>query len=452
MRTVVLSLMLAVLIPLAFVKPWTGVLTWTWFSLMNPHKLTFGFLQGFPIGYCIAIATVLGAVLNREPRKLPMTPVTWSLLAFIAWMCLTSAFALYPDQIGEMFSKVMKIQFMLFVTLLLLRTRRHIDLFVWVIVVSLGFFGIKGGIYTITTGGSGRVFGPEGSFIAGNNELALALTMVIPLMYYLRLLATSAWMRWGWSAAMVLTALCILGSQSRGALLAIAAMGLYLWRHSERKILFGIVIVVVAVALVGFMPSTWDERMGTIATYEQDNSAMGRINAWHMAFNLASDRFLGGGFEVATPELFAKYAPDPRVPRAAHSIYFQVLGEHGFVGLGLFLLFWALTWRTATWISRNAALVEDMRWAERLASMVQVSLVGFFVGGAFLSLAYFDLPYDLMVIVVLLRVVVSDRLKASSAASERAPSSPPYSGDYPRPAGAPSAAKLREMGAGDGRS
>ena len=103
--------------------------------------------------------------------------------------------------------------------------------------------------------------------------------------------------------------------------------------------------------------------------------------------------------------MFARYAPDPCDLHAAHSIYFQILGEHGFVGLGIFLLFWALTWRTATWVIKNAGAV-DMPWAGRLASMVQVSLAGYFVGGAFLSLAYFDLPYDLMVIVVLCRVLV----------------------------------------------
>ena len=420
MRTALLAALLIVLVPLAFVKPWTGVLTWTWISLMNPHRLTYGFLVGFPIAFTVAVATLLGTVLTRDPRKLPLTPVTWCLLVFIGWMCVTSAFSV-PDQIREMFSKVMKVQFMLFVTLLLLHTRRQLDLFVWVIVGSLGFYGIKGGIYTITTAGHGRVWGPDGSFISGNNELALALTMVIPLMYYLRSLATKAWVRWAWVGGMVLTALCILGSQSRGAFLAIAAMGAYFWRHSEKKIRFGLALAVVAVALLSFMPSTWEERMGTIATYEQDNSAMGRINAWWMAYNLAKDRFLGGGFDVGSPEAFAKYAPNPLDVHAAHSIYFQVLGEHGFVGLGLFLLLWGVTWRTAGWVRKKARLVEDLAWARRLASMAQVSLIGYFVGGAFLSLAYFDLPYDLLVVIVMLQALVKERLQASTeGAKDRA--------------------------------
>jgi probable O-glycosylation ligase (exosortase A-associated) len=140
---------------------------------------------------------------------------------------------------------------------------------------------------------------------------------------------------------------------------------------------------------------------------------MGRINAWWMAYNLARDRFLGGGFEVITPELFARYAPVPGEVRAAHSIYFQMLGEHGFVGLGLFLLLWLLVWRSASWTARQARGREDLRWAARLSNMIKVSLVGYFVGGAFLSLAYFDLPYNLLVLVVATQVWVRERVAAS---------------------------------------
>ena len=137
---------------------------------------------------------------------------------------------------------------------------------------------------------------------------------------------------------------------------------------------------------------------------------MGRLNAWWMAWNLARDRFLGGGFEVITPELFARYAPNPLDLHAAHSIYFQILGEHGFVGLALFLLLWFLTWRRAGLVLRAAKGNQELVWAGRLAAMIQVSLVGYFVGGAFLSLAYFDLPYDLMVLVVAAHACIQKQL------------------------------------------
>jgi probable O-glycosylation ligase (exosortase A-associated) len=129
---------------------------------------------------------------------------------------------------------------------------------------------------------------------------------------------------------------------------------------------------------------------------------MGRVNAWWMAYNLARDRFLGSGFENVTTELFQKYAPYQDVkPQGPHSIYFQVLGQHGFFGLFLFLLMWILVWRMASRVVRQSRRIPEARWCGDLAAMCQVSLVGYLVGGAFLALAYFDLPSNIMVLVVL---------------------------------------------------
>jgi len=290
-----------------------------------------------------------------------------------------------------------------------LNTRKHVDQLVWVLVVSLGFYGVKGGIFTIATGGAYRVWGPAGSFIEGNNEVALALIMAIPLMRYLQLVSAKRWVRRALGVAMALTALAALGSQSRGALLAIVAMAALMWVRSEHKAVSAIVIVALGASLVAFMPGTWDARMQTIDANKLDSSAEGRINAWKMAWNLAKDRPIGGGFEVITPELFAKYAPNPNDIHAAHSIYFQVLGEHGFPGLFLFVLLWWLVWRHAGRMRRLGAPGSDAEWARHLGGMIQVSLIGYLVGGAFLSLAYFDLPYDLLVLVVVAQMVLAEK-------------------------------------------
>jgi len=165
------------------------------------------------------------------------------------------------------------------------------------------------------------------------------------------------------------------------------------------------------------MPEQWNRRMDTIETYEVDRSVQGRFSAWGMAFNLAKDRpLVGGGFVVVRPELFARYAPNKTdVPRAAHSIYFQALGEHGFVGLGLYLLLGFLTWRSGEWIIRNTRGLNEYQWASSLASMIQVSFVGFATGGAFLSLLYFDVPYYLMAAMVATRILVEKELEKQTA-------------------------------------
>jgi probable O-glycosylation ligase (exosortase A-associated) len=130
-----------------------------------------------------------------------------------------------------------------------------------------------------------------------------------------------------------------------------------------------------------------------------------------MAVNVANDRSLGGGFEIDTRRVFDRYAPDPTVVRAAHSIYFQMLGEHGYVGLALFLLLWILVWREASWIVRQTRSRSELRWMHDLARMTQVSLVAYFVGGAFLSLAYYDVPYNLVVVLVLTRSLVEREIR-----------------------------------------
>jgi putative inorganic carbon (HCO3(-)) transporter len=416
MRDILVTLIVFGSLPFIFKRPYLGVVMWVWISVMNPHSQGWGFARSFPFAAVIAATTLLSLLVTKEKKDLPITPVTVAFILFTLWMSVTSLFAIHPDQVGEQWFKVYKIFGMTLVVLMLLKERKHIELMIWTIAVSVGYYGVKGGIFTIRSGGNDRVWGPEGTFIAGNNEIALALVMVIPLMYYLRSITINKWGRHAFLAAMLLCALASLGSYSRGAALAIGAMAVFLWFKSSEKLTLGLLMAIVVPMLLLFMPSQWHERIDTINEYQEDSSAMGRINAWQMAFNLASDRpFVGGGFQIYDPGVFLLYAPNPLDVHAAHSIYFQVLGEHGFVGLILYLAVGWLTWRTGTWIIKHASPHREMKWAADLATMVQVSLLGFMVGGAFLSLTYFDVPYYLMAGMVAIRLVVERELKQAPA-------------------------------------
>ncbi|MCV2368739.1 putative O-glycosylation ligase, exosortase A system-associated [Roseateles oligotrophus] len=398
MRDIALLAVFLAALPYAFRHTWVGVLLWTWVSIMNPHKLAFGFAQNMPFAAIAAGVTLVSVLVNRDKLKLDFTPPIKVLCVFIFWMCLTTAFSVHFDPSLDYLKKVMKIQLMTLIAAAALRERKHIELFIWVNAMSIGFYGLKGGLFTIRSGGGERVWGPPGGFIEGNNELALALVMTIPLINYLRMVATGKRLRLGLLVLIGLCAIAALGSQSRGALLAIAAMGLVLWTRSDKKFAMAAVLLLAGFLLLSFMPESWSTRMNTIKTYEEDGSALGRINAWWFAFNLANDRPLGAGFQTATSELFSLYAPDPTVPRAAHSIYFSVLGEHGWGGLMLFLLLWIFLWKMGAAIRKQAKDEPELSWLYHLAGMCQVSIAGYLVGGAFLSLAYFDLPYNIAVI------------------------------------------------------
>ena len=416
MRDILVAAIVFGLLPLIFKRPYIGILMWVWISVMNPHTQGWGFATTFPFAALIAAVTLVSLVFTKQSRNLPFTSVTWFFLAFVMWMNVTTIFALYPEEAYEQWVKVIKIMLMTFVTLMLIKNRRHIHLLIGVIVLSLGYYGVKGGVFTVVTGGEDKVWGPEGTFIGGNNEIALALIMTIPLMHYLQMTSSKMWVRHSLTIAMILCALAALGSYSRGALLAIAAMGVFLWLKSQHKIRIALLVLIAVLPAIAFMPEQWGERMDTINTYEEDLSVKGRFNAWWMAYNLAKDRpLLGGGFEVSMPELFWRYAPDPEDLHAAHSVYFQALGEHGFLGLGLYLLVGLSTWRTGSWIIRNTEKLKEYRWAYNLATMIQVSLIGFAVGGAFLSLLYFDVPYYLMAAMVATRILVEKELKEKAA-------------------------------------
>lgn len=413
MRDLAIALFLLAGLVATVRKPWVGAIFWVVVSVLNPHLLGYK-MATQPVAATVAGVTVLCALIRRANFSLPLkAPIVW-LVIFSVWMCITYVASSSMELNYVMWSKVMKINITFFMVYGLLSERKQLDYLVWAIAASICYYGVKGGIFTILTGGAHRVWGPEGTFIGGNNEIALAMILTIPLLWYLRQTVSNRWLKMALVGSMALCAIAALGSHSRGALLAIIAMTIFFWVRNPSKGRMTIAILMISPILLGLMTQQWEDRMLSIETYDQDQSAMGRINAWWMAFNLAKSNLFGASFETATPELFAMYAPNPTFIQGPHSIYFQVLGAHGFVGLFFYLAMWMSTWFAA---NRIRALTKDMpEYADTnlLASMIQVSLAGFAVGGAFLGLAYFDVPYYLMAIVARLLFLEEQRSVSDS--------------------------------------
>jgi probable O-glycosylation ligase (exosortase A-associated) len=264
------------------------------------------------------------------------------------------------------------------------------------------------------------VLGPDGGFISGNTEISLALTMTLPLMRWLQIQTQSRALKWALGISMALMVIAVLGSYSRGGFLALFAMGVGFWLKGNRKLVIGALLVVLVPAFLAFMPDAWWDRMGTIETYEQDTSATARLNSWQFGWNMAQAKpIVGGGFQSFQKDAFEKWAPDPTRVWDSHSIWISILAEHGFVGLTLFVAFWISAWLLANKIIRATRNVEGYGWAPHLAAMIQVSCIGYWVGGAFLSLAYWDFPYVLVAILVLTWTVVQRELSQHSAEAKR---------------------------------
>jgi probable O-glycosylation ligase (exosortase A-associated) len=240
--------------------------------------------------------------------------------------------------------------------------------------------------------------------------------MTIPLLYYLYNESQRKFVRWGLIGAMLLTGLAAFGTHSRGALLGMGAMGAMLWWKSRQKFLIAFLSVVGVASVYMFMPQEWFDRMSTIKSYDNELSAKSRFDSWEYAVNVASRRILGGGFGA-----FAGRSD-------AHSIYFEVLGEHGFIGLALFLALGVFTWMSASQVRRAAEKTKETAWMGTLARMTQVSLVAYATAGAFLGMAYFDYTYNLVLIVIACKVILAKRQAAPSPASAFALASPRRAG------------------------
>ena len=414
MRDLALLAVLIGSVPFIFRRPFYGLLLWVWFSVLNPHRLAYGFAYSFPFAMIVAIVVLTSLTVNaKKLYPFPINGTTVFMLLFILWINVSPVFSPYEEYDHFMWLRVLKVVVMVLITFYVVGNHEELHLLTWVLALSIGFYGVKGGLFTLINGGAERVWGPEGSFIEENNSLALAIIMAVPIFRYLQLHSSNLWTRRACLAIMLMCVASAVGSYSRGALVALAGMATFLWFKSPNKGVVGILGIVLGIIIFAFMPDAWSNRMNSINTYDEDTSAQGRINAWWMAWNLALSSFpIGGGFNIYISEVFARFAPNPNDIHAAHSIYFQVLGEHGFIGLFIFLGLFISAWRCGSWLIARTKNRPELRWAQDLAAMLQVSLVGYLVGGAFLSLAYYDFPYYVASMLVIARIIVKRQIEA----------------------------------------
>ncbi|HEX4159682.1 MAG TPA: putative O-glycosylation ligase, exosortase A system-associated [Rhizomicrobium sp.] len=376
----------------ALAYPFAGLILWTWFTLANPHDEVYSFAQSLPLNLVIAVVTVAAWLLSRERKLPPQQFLIWAIAIFLVWITFNSFFAVDPAWSWPYWDRTWKTFALGLLIAVLATTPVRIHAVVWACVLSLFYYGVKGGLFTLITGGVNHVIGPPNSQIGDNNALALALLVTIPLADYLRRQSANRWISLGIGAAMALTILSVVGSYSRGGLIGLGALALAgLWR-TRRRMLYLALVGSATIIIVSFMPDAYWHRADTIQSAESDPSFHARTIAWQVSFDCAVDHFpFGSGFySTQLPTVYNHYFPNEEA-HAAHSIFFQVLGEQGFIGLLIYLsIIWGAYANCAA-IIKSGSRSPQFEWAVTLARMIQVSLFVFCVGGAALSMAYYDL-------------------------------------------------------------
>jgi probable O-glycosylation ligase (exosortase A-associated) len=146
LRDILVTFILFGSLPVILVRPYAGVLVWTWIGLMNPHRLAWGFARDLPFAKVVGGVTLLAALHPSVPKRLPLSRETFVLLLFNAWMFMTTLFALNQEAAWGQWEKVIKIQIGIFLTMALITTKERLDLFIWTVVLSIGSWG-KGNLH-----------------------------------------------------------------------------------------------------------------------------------------------------------------------------------------------------------------------------------------------------------------------------------------------------------------
>ena len=425
-------------LPLCFLYPYYGVLMWYWIAYFSPHRYGWGPAYHFPVAQIVALPTLAGLFFSKQLNRGIFVRETVLLLFLWVWFSITLLNCMYTAEFSGHVAdaqfqmvRVSKILLMTAVTILVVTSREKLRFLSMVTAASFGLLAIKGTVFGLKTSGGSRVWGPPDSFIADNNDMALAMNMSLPLLYFLARNEERRWLRLALYATFYCGIVTVLLTYSRGGLLGLGVVVVYVAIMSKHRFFaLGAIAAGVLVALT-FAPAKWTQRMSTLTSGQLDDTAMQRVITWEFGWNFVQHYpITGGGFEVFPDvSIFQRYAlrqlPGGVYQAASpHSIYFQVLGEHGFVGFLLYASLLLSSLYSLRKMRRRAKRVPALSWMVTYADMFTGSLLAYMISGTFLSRAYFDFFYQLIASVIIMKILFKKEVLELLATKEVAEPEP----------------------------
>jgi probable O-glycosylation ligase (exosortase A-associated) len=418
MRDVILLAAVAIASLVALRRPSFGFLTFALLGFVAPQSFMWGFGRTFPFSQVIAVSTVLGLVLSAERKTLVIQRE--SLLLILLWLLFGASTlnALYPAKALEQLLLVSKIFFMIIIATMVINSDEKLNALIRIVGYSLGFYGLKGGLFAVLSGGEMIVYGPEGSFLFANNSIGLGLAMNIPILLYLLKREESSWLRWTLRSMLWFTYPAIVCTYSRGAwlgMLVVTAMSLL--KSRKKVILIGlacIVIIAVQVVLSQKLPDRLISRYDSLVNYEEDSSAQSRFWNWEFCKRVGLARpIAGGGFDLYGLESYAAFYPEflerwPGKVWSCHNTWLTIFAEHGVSGSVIWLALVLSSLMSLRQIRAYGMTSGELHILE-FSDMVQSSLLAYFVVGTFIDAAYFDILYYFIAFIMIQKSIAAKK-------------------------------------------
>jgi len=244
------------------------------------------------------------------------------------------------------------------------------------------------------------------NFLGDENDVALAMVLILPLGIYLFRVSRSLLGRLTWGIGSMAILLCIVFTYSRGGFLGLMGILLYsvLKGQNRRKAIVGIALA--ATLIIAVAPSSYWDRIKTLQQTDS-GTALERKNFWTAGFRMFRDSPVWGvggrNFGLLLPDYALDDSPDRRLTRwgrSAHSLYVQLLAEFGLIGLGLIASLLIQNFRDLRQIISTRRKGRCSASVGELAESLQQSWVGFLIPAAFLSVLEYPHMYFLTALTV----------------------------------------------------
>ncbi len=409
MRNLIFASLWIALFPMVLFSTHIGVLIWIWLSLSTPQEKIYDIVNGVQFNRIVAIMTFITVMIRKEKKDFYLDTTTALYTLFVIQIILADQFALSSYDFGFVIEKVVKTYALYMMINGIMYTRHRIHMAVFAYCIGLAMESSFEGAAFVLTGAAHKVYGTPG--LGDNNGAALAVLLSIPMCYFCLQYASHKLMRLGLIGLIVLSALTVVATYSRGGFVGLLICGFFLIGRTRKKLPIVLMVGVIGIGLSYMVGQDWIDRINSIGQADDNGSFLGRVMAWKISLLMAIDHpIFGGGLNAVTVynnwRVYAPVAstmgildiPDPGYALAAHNIFFEVLGDTGFPGLFMFAGILAVNMFNCSRIIHAARKDPSLGWAGDMARMMQVSLIIYVTAGSLLSYAYYESYWILIAI------------------------------------------------------
>lgn len=435
MRDFVLLAFIAAFLLLGLKRPFAWVLLYLYIDIVTPQKVGWGLIGELQLSLIAFLAAFAGWLFFDSKQGSRLSLRQGLIVALLLWCGFTTLIADYPEAAAAKWDWVWKSLFFAAFLPLTLRTKLRVEAAALIMVLSAASIIISAGIKTVLSGGGYGILVAlvqDNSGLYEGSTLSTVAIAIIPLIWWAARHGTifpRSKLTMAFGAALIFAALLVpVGTQTRTGLICIAVLAVMLLRSVRHRFLYAGLGMIALFAALPFLPASYTERMATITEFRADQSASTRVQVWAWTYEYAKQNPLGGGFDAyignsftyqtrEVSEVGGTQVTESRTiteeSRAYHSAYFELLGEQGWVGLGLWLwLQLAGLWQMER-IQRKlkgSDRPEDQRWRS-LAIALQQGQVIYLVGAVFIGVGYQPFMFKLLGLQIALSIILQRQWK-----------------------------------------